>query len=127
VVDDNRDAAVSLAMLLRLDGYEVRTVYDGPGALEVAEEFLPSIILLDIGLPGMDGYEVARRLRQHPSLAGAFLVAVTGYSQEEDRRRSREAGFDHYLVKPVDPQVLTLLLASRGISHDTLEPAAFSS
>jgi signal transduction histidine kinase/CheY-like chemotaxis protein len=120
VVDDNRDAAFSLALLLRLDGYEIRSVYDGPTALEVAQAFQPQVVLLDIGLPGMDGYEVARHLRQLPGLTKVLLVAVTGYNQEEDRRRSQEVGFDHYLVKPVDPQMLSVLLAAHtGTERDT--------
>jgi signal transduction histidine kinase/DNA-binding response OmpR family regulator len=114
VVDDNRDAAISLAILLRLEGYEVRVVHDGPAALELVHSFLPHVVLLDIGLPEMDGYEVARRLRQDPAMAGTMLVAITGYSQESNRERSREAGFDHYLVKPVDPQVLSGLLSTQA-------------
>jgi PAS domain S-box-containing protein len=103
VVDDNIDGAESLALLLRLDGHEVRTAYDGPSALEAAKAQRPEAVLLDIGLPkGMDGYEVARRLRGQQELEGVLLVAVTGYGQDEDRRRSREAGFDAHLVKPVE-------------------------
>jgi CheY-like chemotaxis protein len=112
VVDDNVDATDSLALLLGVSGHEVRTAYDGPAALEAAEAFDPAIVLLDIGLPGMDGYEVARRLRQLPGRDKVLLVALTGYGQEEDRRRSREAGFDHHLVKPVDPEVLLALFAA---------------
>jgi signal transduction histidine kinase/DNA-binding response OmpR family regulator len=102
VVDDNVDAAESLAILLRLGGCVVRLAHDGPTALEAAQTFRPEIVLLDIGLPGMDGYEVARRLRTCPASADAVLVAVTGYGQAEDRVRSHQAGFDHHLVKPVD-------------------------
>jgi PAS domain S-box-containing protein len=111
VVDDNVDAVESLAMLLRVEGHEVRTAHDGPSALSAAETFRPEVVLLDIGLPGMDGYEVARRLRQEPGLEKVLLVAVTGYGQEEDRRLSREAAIDHHLVKPVDPEALLALLA----------------
>jgi signal transduction histidine kinase/DNA-binding response OmpR family regulator len=111
VVDDNRDAAESLAMLLRLDGHEVRLAHDGPAALDAAGDFRPEVVLLDIGLPGMSGHDVARRLHGGHGGAPPLLVAMTGYGQEEDRRRSREAGFDHHLVKPVDPQVLRQLLA----------------
>ncbi len=100
VVDDNRDSANSLAALLETMGHEVRTAYDGPDALAVASEFRPRAVFLDIGLPGMDGYEVARRLRDCPELAPLTLVAFTGYSQDEDRRRVLEAGFDHHIVKP---------------------------
>jgi PAS domain S-box-containing protein len=110
-VDDNLDAANTLAMLLRILGHDVRTAHDGPSAIEAAQAWRPDIVLLDIGLPGMDGYEVARRLRALPDLRACILVAVTGYGQEEDRRRSANAGFDHHLVKPVDPQALTELLA----------------
>jgi two-component system CheB/CheR fusion protein len=103
VVDDNVDGAESLAVLLRLDGHEVRTAYDGPSALAAAAVHRPEAVLLDIGLPkGMDGYEVARRLRRQQGLEGVLLVAVTGYGQDEDRRRTREAGFDAHLVKPVE-------------------------
>jgi signal transduction histidine kinase len=110
VVDDNIDAADMLAMVLRLDGHEVRTAYDGYAALTAADEFRPTFILLDIGMPGMSGYEVAMKLRQdamHPSLV---LVAMTGFGQEQDRRRSKEAGIDHHLVKPVSPDTLREIL-----------------
>jgi signal transduction histidine kinase/CheY-like chemotaxis protein len=110
VVDDNVDAADSLATLLRLYGYQVWTAYGGASALEAAEQHQPQVILLDIGLPGLDGYEVATRLRRHSTLARVTLVALTGYGQEEDRRRTHDAGFDHHLVKPVDLNDLTTLL-----------------
>jgi PAS domain S-box-containing protein len=111
VVDDNEDAADSLAMLLRLQGHEVRLTYDGPTALEMAKGYLPDMVFLDIGMPGMDGYEVARRLRQQAGLENVRLAALTGWGQQEDRRRSAEAGFDHHLVKPVEPKDLQGLLA----------------
>jgi CheY-like chemotaxis protein len=111
VVDDNVDAADSAAMLLRLSGHEVRVAYSGPTALDAAVEYQPNVVLLDIGLPEMDGYEVARRLRQHPQLKNVQLVAMTGYGQEEDRHRSRAAGFNAHLVKPVAPQILREVLA----------------
>jgi PAS domain S-box-containing protein len=111
VVDDNRDAADSLAMLLRLAGQDVQARYDGLSALAQAQEFRPELVFLDIGMPGMDGYEVARRLRGEPQLEGVILVALTGWGQEEDRRRSAEAGFDHHLVKPVEPDAVRGLLA----------------
>ena len=111
IVDDNVDSAESLALLLTMSGHKVRTAHDGPAALEAAEAFRPEAVLLDIGLPGMDGYEVARRLRQQAGLNNTFLVAVTGYGQDEDRRRAEEAGFDAHLVKPADPVVLQQLLA----------------
>jgi signal transduction histidine kinase/DNA-binding response OmpR family regulator len=112
VVDDHVDAAASLAMLLRLYGHEVRTAADGLTALEEARSFRPEVVLLDIGLPGMDGYEVARRLRKESQGDHMLLAALTGYGQDKDRYRSREAGFDHHLVKPVDPEALHRLLAS---------------
>jgi PAS domain S-box-containing protein len=112
VVDDNVDGAVSLARLLELlHGHEVQVAHDGPSALEVADRFRPEVVLLDIGLPGMDGHEVARRLRARPEFGRTPLVALTGWGQESDRRRSREAGFDHHLVKPVDLDALSGLLA----------------
>jgi PAS domain S-box-containing protein len=114
VVDDNEDAAESLAQFLRMKGQEVRTAYRGPAALEAAGAFLPEVVLLDIGMPGMDGYEVARRLRRESGLEKILLVALTGYGREEDRRRSREAAIDHHLVKPVDPEALGTLLAHPG-------------
>jgi len=113
IVDDNRDAAESLELLVQLWGHAVRCAYSGPSALTEAARDRPEIVLLDIGLPGMTGYEVARRLREIEGMENAMLVAVTGYGQEDDRRQSREAGFDAHLVKPVEPARLQELLASR--------------
>jgi signal transduction histidine kinase len=114
VVDDNVDGAQSLALLLDLIGHEVRIGYDGSEALETAAEFRPEVVLLDIGLPrGMDGYEVARRLRTQPGLEQTLLVALTGYGAEEDRERAREAGFSAHFVKPVDLEALCELLDQR--------------
>jgi CheY-like chemotaxis protein len=110
VVDDNSDAADSLTLLLRHAGQDVRTAYDGVAALAQAHEFNPDLVFLDIGMPGMDGYEVARRLKSEPHLRSATLIALTGWGQEEDRRRSAEAGFDRHLVKPVDAKMLLALL-----------------
>lgn len=112
IVDDNRDGADSLAMMLRLMGHEVRTAYEGQRGMAVAEEFRPDVILLDIGLPKLNGYEVCRRLRREPWGQRAVLIAVTGWGQEEDRRRSQEAGFDQHVVKPLDPDALMKLLAA---------------
>jgi PAS domain S-box-containing protein len=112
VVDDNVDAAESLAMLLRVGRHDVRTAHDGATALQLAGAFRPEVVLLDIGLPRMDGYQVARRLREQEGMGGAVLVALTGYGQDEDRRRSQEAGFDRHLVKPADPTALNDILAS---------------
>jgi PAS domain S-box-containing protein len=113
VVDDNVDTARSLARLLKLSGHDVRTAHDGPEALEEAREQRPEFILLDIGLPEMDGYEVARRLRESGH-AGAVIIAISGYGREEDRRRSREAGFNHHLSKPLDHDALLTLLGAPG-------------
>jgi two-component system CheB/CheR fusion protein len=111
VVDDNVDAANSIAKILRLFGHEVECVYDGPSALALAETFRPDVFVLDIGLPGMDGYELARRLRADHAFQRTPLLAVTGYGQDEDRSRSREAGFNYHLAKPVDPEVLHDIVA----------------
>ena len=110
VVDDNVDSARATAKILARSGYDVQVAYDGPDAVENAILHRPAFVFLDIGLPGMNGYEVAVRLRQEPDLKGAMLVAVSGYGEESDRRRSREAGFDQHLVKPVDPIVLLKLM-----------------
>jgi CheY-like chemotaxis protein len=110
VVDDNKDAAESLAMLLRTAGAEVHVAHNGPGALEQFESRAPHVVLLDIGMPDMDGCEVARRLRELAPAERVALVALTGWGQDEDRRRVREAGFDHHLVKPVDLASLQALL-----------------
>jgi CheY-like chemotaxis protein/nitrogen-specific signal transduction histidine kinase len=111
IVDDNRDGAQSLALMLDLEGHEVRTAADGFEALEIGEEFQPNVVLLDIGMPGIDGYETARRLRTRPWAQSALLCAQTGWGQEDDKRRARSAGFDRHLVKPVDPEELNRILA----------------
>ncbi len=111
VVDDNQDAADSLALLLQLRGHDVRVATDGPAALAVAAEHRPDVVFLDLGLPGMDGHEVGRQLRQRPGLDRARVVAVTGSAGEDDRDRSRAAGFDAHLVKPVDPEDIDRALA----------------
>jgi signal transduction histidine kinase/CheY-like chemotaxis protein len=122
VVDDNVDAANSLAKLLaRLYGQEVRVAHDGAQALEAAEHFLPEVVLLDIGLPGMDGHEVARRLRERPATGQALIVALTGWGLESDRQRSAQSGFDRHLVKPVDPEMLRTLLTET--SHNGSGPS----
>ena len=112
VIDDNKDAAESMSMLFELWGYEVVCAFDGRAALETAVKYRPDAVFLDIGLPGMDGYQIAERLRELPQGTRAVLVAITGYGQDEDRRRSREAGIDHHLVKPVSPEALHELLDS---------------
>jgi len=111
VIDDNQAAAETLAEMVELWGYEVRIAHDGPAGLMLAREYSPMVAVLDIGLPGMDGYEVARRLRADDATSGIHLIAVTGYGQEDDRRRSREAGIDVHLTKPVDPSSLEVALA----------------
>ncbi len=110
VVDDNLDSTESMEMLLKAWGHNARSARDGVEALDMAAEFQPEVVLLDIGLPGMDGYEVARRMHAMPGLRNTVLIAMTGYSQEEDRMRSREAGFARHLVKPADPGALRMLL-----------------
>jgi len=106
IVDDNEDAANSLAMILKLSGHETASVYTAMDALERAVSFRPDVVLLDIGLPGMDGYEVAQKMRELPGLADIRLVAVTGYGRSDDRLRARDAGFDDHLTKPVEFAVL---------------------
>ena len=106
MVDDNADAAESLTELLRVYGHDARMVHDGIAALELVPSFRPDVVFLDIGMPGMDGYEVARRLRRVPGGADARLIAVTGFGRDEDRRRSHEAGFDRHVTKPLDPRLL---------------------
>jgi PAS domain S-box-containing protein len=111
VVDDNADSAETMATLLQIWGHDVRIAGDGPAALALATDQRPDVVLLDIGLPGMTGYEVAERLRQLPDMADAVLVAMTGYGQEDDRQKSREAGFTLHLVKPIQPDTLHSLFA----------------
>ena len=110
VVDDNVDAAESLAMMLELDGHFVVRAHDGAAAIAIASSERPSVMLLDIGLPDIDGYELARRLRALPEVDNALLIAVTGYGQAEDRRRAEDAGFDRYLMKPVEFESLRSML-----------------
>jgi signal transduction histidine kinase/ActR/RegA family two-component response regulator len=114
VVDDNVSSAQSLAMVLKLEGYDVQVAHDGAVVIEAARRFRPEVVLMDIGLPNVDGYQLAARLRREQDLGAgiALLVAVTGYAEDEARRRSREAGFDHHLVKPIDPDALLALLSS---------------
>jgi len=114
VVDDNVDAAQSLAMLLKVSGHQVRMAHTGPTALQEALDYRPNAVLLDIGLPGMDGYEVAKRIRQQPALQNVVLVAMTGYGQETDRHRSREVGFNAHLVKPADFGKVQQILATNS-------------
>jgi CheY-like chemotaxis protein/two-component sensor histidine kinase len=124
VVDDNVTSAQTLELLLTLEGHEVQVVHDGPSVLEAVSHHHHEIVLMDIGLPGLSGYEVARQLRQQPELGSLLIVAITGYAEDEARRLSREAGFDHHLVKPVDPDTILALLASLEWSErsDQLKP-----
>jgi CheY-like chemotaxis protein len=112
VVDDNRDAAESLCMLLKLLGGDVRVAYDGAEALQTIDSHRPAVVFLDIGMPGMSGHEVARRIRQRPELDGVTLVALTGWGQDEDRRQSSRAGFDFHLTKPADLRALKAVFNS---------------
>lgn len=128
VVDDNVYSAESLAVLVKLWGHRAEVAYSGPAALELAQKLQPQIVLLDIGLPGMDGYKVARQIRANPPLKNTLLVAMTGYGQEEDRRSSREAGFDYHLVKPLDLDALERLISAHELSaipdaHHPIDPA----
>lgn len=111
MVDDNEDSADSMGELLRLKGNDIRTAHDGLAAVEVAETFRPELVLLDIGLPKLNGYDVARRIRQQPWGRDVILVAMTGRGQAEDKRRSHEAGFNFHAVKPVELAALEKLLA----------------
>jgi signal transduction histidine kinase len=123
IVDDLKDSADTLAMLIRMLGHESRTAYDGEEGLAAAEEFRPDVILLDIGMPKLDGYDVCIRIREQPWSTGTCLVALTGWGREDDRRRTLEAGFDQHIVKPVDPAALTRLLAEPRLANRAKEPA----
>ncbi|MES2786238.1 MAG: response regulator [Pseudomonadota bacterium] len=112
VVDDNHDAGDTMSQILELLGADVRTARDGPQALAAFEEYRPSVVLLDIGMPGMSGYEVAQAIRTRYPNDATKLVALTGWGQEDDRRKARDAGFDHHMVKPADISELEALLAS---------------
>ena len=120
VVDDYPSVAETLMKVLRLGGHDVKIARDGPSAVEEVSNDRPEIVLLDIGLPGMDGYEVAQRMRDIPGMEETVLIALTGYGQDEDRRRSTEAGFDYHVTKPVDASALFRLLAS---ARGRLEPS----
>jgi CheY-like chemotaxis protein len=112
VVDDNVDGAEMLASALRTKGYDTRVAHDAPTALRVAADFRPEVAFLDIGLPVMDGYELAARLRGAANASNTRLIALTGYGQESDREKTRAAGFEHHLVKPVNLEAIDALLAS---------------
>ena len=110
IVDDNLDSANSVALLLKRAGHDVHVAYDGFKALELARRLRPEFVFLDLGLPGLDGYEVARLMRAEPTLQATRIIAITGYGTDEDRRRSQEAGIDQHIVKPADPVFLESLL-----------------
>ena len=112
VVDDNRDAALSLAMILKLMGHDSRIAEDGLQAIQVASEYHPELVFLDIGMPRMNGYDACRAIRQLPGGDGMYIVALTGWGQDEDRRKSKDAGFDEHFTKPADPNLITQLLES---------------
>jgi len=122
VVDDYADSAESMAALLEMDGHEVRIAHDGVTAIEMARQYQPGIVFLDIGLPGINGFEVARTLRAAPETQHCVLIAVSGYGQPEDQRRSRDTGFNHHLVKPIDPLALRQVLNS--IEHSDAPQAS---
>ena len=112
VVDDSVDSAETLGELLKIWGYDVRLAHDGPGAVAAARDYRPEVVLLDIGLPEMDGFAVAAQLREE-GIGGRMLVALTGYGEQKDRDRAQQAGFDHHLVKPIDPDTLQKLIARK--------------
>lgn len=114
VVDDNEDSAICLAMLMQKAGHQTKTAFNGESALEIARSFKPSFVLLDISLPGMDGYAVAESLRKMPEACDAVLAAVTGYGDDERRKRSEEAGFDHHLVKPIKSATVLEIIQAMG-------------
>jgi len=110
VVDDKADSAEMLTLLLRLDGHDARAAFSGPETIKTVEDFAPDVVFLDLGLPVMDGYQVAQRLKEMPALEHTMLVALTGYGFNEDKERTRRAGFDHHIVKPADIDELQNLL-----------------
>jgi len=116
IVDDNKDGADSLAMVLKMMGNDTRTAYDGKEGVELAGEFRPEVVLFDIGMPKLNGYEACRLIRKQPWGRKVIVIAVTGWGQEDDRQRSHDAGFDHHMVKPVDPQVLMKMLAGLQVA-----------
>jgi DNA-binding response OmpR family regulator len=122
VVDDNVDSAESTAAFLRLEGHEVKAVHDGLQALASLKVFDPHVVVLDIGLPGLDGYAVARQLRERGDSSHMLLIAVTGYGQKEDRQRAADAGFDYYFVKPADPREIQVAI-EHGRNSAAAEPS----
>ena len=124
MIDDSVDSAQTLAWMMEAQGHDVRLATDGPSGIAAAKEFLPDIVLLDIGMPVMDGYEVCRALRQTPSLKDAFIIAQTGYGQPADRQRTTEAGFDAHVIKPVPLAVIQALIHGRRTNEGLTPPPA---
>jgi two-component system, sensor histidine kinase len=120
-VDDSVDGAETLALLLKASGHEVRVAHAGDTALSVAFELKPDAVLSDLALPGLNGYELARRIRKHPDLRAATLIAISGFGRDSDRDRSRAAGFDHHLVKPIDYDSLHELLVACAPARATAD------
>ena len=116
IVEDNVDAAKGLGMMLELQGHEIQTVHDASAALQEVDSFSPEVVLLDIELPGVSSYEVARRIRSNGATRNVTLIALTGRGQQDDKDRARDAGFDEHLTKPVDMSVLTALISARSFS-----------
>ncbi len=112
LVDDSVDAAEAMSMLLETLGHEIRVMHDGPSALAMVDDFAPDVVILDIGLPGMDGFEVARQMRTRAVTKAALLIALTGYGAESDKQKARDAGFDHHLVKPVSFTAIETVIAA---------------
>lgn len=112
LVDDSVDAAEAMSMLLETLGHEIRVTHDGPSALAMVDDFAPDVVILDIGLPGMDGFEVARQMRTRAVTKAALLIALTGYGAESDKQKARDAGFDHHLVKPVSFTAIETVIAA---------------
>ena len=121
VVEDYPALAEMTAWALEMDGHKVVVAKDGPSAIELAKSYLPDIILMDIGIPGMDGYDACKLMRKEPALSNTIIIAQTGWGEEKHRKLSKEAGFDHHLVKPVDLDVLKNLIQS---PHKTIQPVA---
>ena len=122
VVDDDDDGVATWSLIFQFAGFDVRAASDGPSALRLVDDFRPHAIVLDIGLPKLNGCEVAQRVRANPACDGVVLIALTGYGEDADHARSREVGFDHHLVKPTDPDVLCQLLERHAASRHLIRP-----
>ena len=119
VIEDNKSHALSLQKLLQAMGHEVRIAYDGVSAMKLLVNFVPNFALIDLGLPRINGYDLARWLREQPQLREVTLIAQTGWGREEDRQQARDAGYDHHLVKPIDPQQLAAILSQPGVKRES--------